>query len=141
MSIFDIFRKDYLHYRGVDVFKKGVLLFEKAEYSPALERFQTALSLLKRAKIEQHKKNELIINTLSIISRTHKEMCQFDQAEQCLLTAISINPNDAGLYESMGFLKLDQKQFDLAIPWFEKIIMINPTEPDGYYWKGVVLLN
>ena len=56
---------------------------------------------------------------------------QYELAKKELNTAISIDPNYDFSYATMGMLYVGQKKYQEAIPWFQKVLELQPRECKG----------
>jgi len=140
MNILEIFSKDYLFKKSGKLFDKGYIEFEKGNYQKALDNFLVSLIILEKANIGQSKKNELIVTRLIFIAQSRGKIEQFELAEQDLIKALTLKPEDIGIYWSLGSLKLDQNKFEEGVPLFEKMIELNPLDPNGYFFRGACML-
>lgn len=141
MSFLGIFNSNnYLRKKSLKFFDKGLSAFQRGDCTDALNKFLKALERLEKTDINQLQKDELIVNNLIIIAQVREKMEQFDLAEQDLKRALSLNPNDIGIYWGLGNLRLDQDQFEEGIPLFEKMIELDPSDPNGYFFRGVCML-
>ncbi|MBV8390302.1 MAG: hypothetical protein JO080_10925 [Mucilaginibacter sp.] len=140
MNILKLFGKDYLTKKSAKLFDKGYAEFEKGNYKKAVDNFLDSLRALEEADIDQSKKNEGIANNLAMLAHTRGKIGQFELAEQDLARALTLKPDDVGIYWSLGSLKLDQNQFKEGIPIFEKMIELSPLDSNGHFFRGVCML-
>ncbi|WP_369018112.1 tetratricopeptide repeat protein [Thermatribacter velox] len=68
-----------------------------------------------------------------------KEGC-FEEAEKCLLRMQEIAPDSPSLYNLMGFLAYQKKDFKKAVRSFEKALQVNPHYAEGWNNLGAAYL-
>ena len=139
MNILELFGKHYPIKKIDKFFNKGYAAFEKGNYQQAVNDFLTSLTMLEKADIDEAKKDEWLANTLSILAHTRGKIGQFELAEEDIKRALVLKQNDPELYWCLGSLKLDQNKYKEGIPIFEKMIELNPLNPNGHFFRGVCM--
>src|SRR5215472_13226397 len=124
--------------RARDQLNKGVQAFTNAQYSDAVERFKTACELdpglaaarlyLATAYMQQY--------IPGADSPENNKMAQaaFDNFKKVL----EQEPKNTIAMASIASLNLNQKKWDDAQQWFEKLIAVQPNSPDAYYSMGFI---
>jgi len=121
-----------------DELNKGVQAFKNAQYPVAVEHFKTAVELdpafptarlyLATAYMQQY-----------IPGADSKENNQMaDAAKEQFMKVLEQDPkNEVGI-ASVASLYLNQKKWDEAQQWYEKLVAINPKNADAYYSIGFI---
>jgi len=124
--------------RARDQLNKGVQAFKNAQYPEAVERFKTAVELdpafpvarlyLATAYMQQY-----------VPGADSPENNQFAQAaHENFMKVLEQNPKDKVAIASVASLYLNQKKWDDAQQWYEKLIGIDPNNADAYYSMGFI---
>ncbi len=124
--------------RSRDQLNKGVQAFKNAQYSEAVERFKTAVELdpsfpvarlyLATAYMQQY--------IPGADSPENNQMAQ--AAHDQFMKVLEQTPKDKLAIASIASLYLNQKKWDEAQQWYEKLIGVDPTNADAYYSLGFI---
>jgi hypothetical protein len=121
-----------------DHLNKGVQAFKNAQYPEAVEHFKTAVELdpafpvarlyLATAYMQQY-----------IPGSDSKENIQMaDAAHDQFMKVLETTPKDKVAIASIASLYLNQKKWDDAQQWYEKLIAADPNNADAYYSIGFI---
>ena len=121
-----------------DQLNQGVQAFKNAQYPEAVERFKTAVELdptfstarlyLATAYMQQY--------IPGAMSPENEQMAKaaYDQ----FMKVLEQDPKNNVAIASVASLYLNQKKWDDAQQWYEKLVAIDPTNADAYYSLGFV---
>lgn len=71
----------------------------------------------------------------SALSRIYRDLSQINMAEKTLKHAIELNPNSLNYLTELVEIKVEQKNYDEALEWIDKILEIN----DKYIYAYILL--
>jgi Tfp pilus assembly protein PilF len=121
-----------------DQLNKGVQAFKNAQYPEAVESFKRAVELdpgfsaawlyLATAYMQQY--------IPGADSPENNQMAQ--AAHDQFMKVLEQNPKDKVALASIASLYLNQKKWDEAQQWYEKLIAIDPSNADAYYSIGFI---
>jgi Tfp pilus assembly protein PilF len=121
-----------------DQLNKGVQAFKSAQYPEAVEHFKIAVELdpsfpvarlyLATAYMQQY--------IPGADSPENNQMAQ--AAHDQFMKVLEQNPKDKVAIASIASLYLNQKKWDDAQQWYEKLIAIDPSNAEAYYSLGFV---
>ena len=121
-----------------DQLNKGVQAFTAAQYPEAVEHFKTAVELdpsfpvarlyLATAYMQQY--------IPGADSPENNQMAQ--AAHDQFMKVLEQTPKDKVAIASIASLYLNQKKWDDAQQWYEKLIAVDPNNPEAYYSLGFV---
>jgi tetratricopeptide (TPR) repeat protein len=121
-----------------DELNKGVQAFKNAQYPVAVEHFKTAVSLdpafptarlyLAMAYMQQY------IPGAESPENTQMSTAAYDQ----FMKVLEQDPKNEVAIASVASLFLNQKKWDEAQQWYEKLVAINPKSADSYYSIGFI---
>jgi len=124
--------------RSRDQLNKGVQAFKNAQYPEAVEHFKTAVELdpafpvarlyLATAYMQQY--------IPGAESPENNQMAQ--AAHDQFMKVLEQTPKDKVAIASVASLYLNQKKWDDAKQWNEKLIAIDPNNADAYYSLGFI---
>src|ERR1039457_6326963 len=121
-----------------DQLNQGVQAFKNAQYPEAVERFKTAVELdptfstarlyLATAYMQQY--------IPGAMSPENEQMAKaaYDQ----FMKVLEQDPKNNVAVASVASLYLNQKKWDDAQQWYEKLVAIDPSDADAYYSLGFV---
>ena len=121
-----------------DQLNQGVQAFKNAQYPEAVERFKTAVELdptfstarlyLATAYMQQY--------IPGAMSPENEQMAKaaYDQ----FMKVLEQDPKNNVAVASVASLYLNQKKWDEAQQWYEKLVAIDPADADAYYSLGFV---
>ena len=121
-----------------DHLNKGVQAFTAAQYPEAVEHFKTAVELdpnfptarlyLATAYMQQYIPGADSPENMKMASEA------FNQFQKVL----EQDPKDSVAIASIASLNLNQKKWDEAQQWFDKLIAVEPNNADAYYSMGFI---
>ncbi len=121
-----------------DQLNKGVQAFKNAQYPEAVESFKRAVELdpgfaaarlyLATAYMQQY--------IPGAESPENDQMAQ--AAHDQFMKVLEQNPKDKVALASIASLYLNQKKWDDAQQWYEKLISVDPNNVDAYYSIGFI---
>jgi len=121
-----------------DQLNKGVQAFKNAQYPEAVESFKRAVELdpgfaaarlyLATAYMQQY--------IPGADSPENNQMAQ--AAHDQFMKVLEQNPKDKVAMASVASLYLNQKKWDEAQQWYEKLISVDPSNADAYYSLGFI---
>ena len=121
-----------------DQLNQGVQAFKNAQYPEAVERFKTAVELdptfstarlyLATAYMQQY--------IPGAMSPENEQMAKaaYDQ----FMKVLEQDPKNSVAIASVASLFLNQKKWDDAQQWYEKLTAVDPNDADAYYSLGFV---
>src|SRR5215471_4815971 len=124
--------------RSRDQLNKGVQAFKNAQYADAVESFKTAVQLdpnfptarlyLATAYMSQYIPGADSPENMQMAAAAH------DQFRKVL----EQDPKNDVAIASIASLYYNQKKFDDAKQWYEKLVAANPNNKEAYYTLGVI---
>lgn len=121
-----------------DQLNKGVQAFKNAQYPEAVEHFKTAVELdpgfpvarlyLATAYMQQY--------IPGADSPENNQMAE--AAHDQFMKVLDQTPKDKVAIASIASLYLNQKKWDDAQQWYEKLIGVDPNNADAYYSMGFI---
>jgi tetratricopeptide (TPR) repeat protein len=121
-----------------DQLNQGVNAFKNAQYPEAVEHFKTAVELdpnfptarlyLATAYMQQY------IPGAESPENTQMAKAAYDQ----FMRVLEQDPKNTVAIASVASLYLNQKKWDDAQQWYEKLTAVDPTNADAYYSLGFV---
>lgn len=121
-----------------DQLNKGVQAFKNAQYPEAVESFKRAVELdpgfsaarlyLATAYMQQY--------IPGADSPENNQMAE--AAHDQFMKVLEQNPKDKVALASIASLYLNQKKWEEAEQWYEKLISVDPTNADAYYSLGFI---
>ena len=124
--------------RSRDQLNKGVQAFKNAQYADAVESFKTAVELdpnfptarlyLATAYMQQYIPGAESPENNRMAQAAHDEF----------MKVLEQNPTDKVAIASLASLYLNQKKWDEAQKWYEKLAAVDPTSPIPHYSLGFI---
>jgi len=124
--------------RARDHLNKGVQAFTAAQYPEAVEHFKTAVELdpgfaaarlyLATAYMQQY------IPGADTPENNKMAQAAFDNFKKVL----DADPKNTIAIASIASLNLNQKKWDDAQQWYDKLIAVDPNNADAYYSMGFI---
>jgi Tfp pilus assembly protein PilF len=121
-----------------DQLNKGVQAFKNAQYPEAVEHFKTAVELdpnfptarlyLATAYMQQY------IPGADSPENNQMAKAAYDQFQKVL----EQDPKNSVAIASVASLYLNQKKWDDAQQWYEKLVSVDPNNADAYYSLGFI---
>jgi tetratricopeptide (TPR) repeat protein len=124
--------------RARDHLNKGVQAFTAAQYPEAVEHFKTAVELdpgfaaarlyLATAYMQQY------IPGAESPENAKMAQAAFDNFKKVL----EVEPKNTIAIASIASLNLNQKKWEDAQQWYEKLVSVDPNNADAYYSMGFI---
>jgi Tfp pilus assembly protein PilF len=121
-----------------DQLNKGVQAFKNAQYADAVESFKTAVELdpnfptarlyLATAYMQQYIPGAESPENNRMAQAAHDEF----------MKVLEQTPNDKVAIASLASLYLNQKKWDDAEKWYQKLAAVDPNSPIPYYSLGFI---
>lgn len=121
-----------------DQLNQGVHAFQNAQYGEAVERFKTAVELdpgfstarlyLATAYMQQYIPGAESPENNQMATAAHDEF----------MKVLDQDPKNTTALASVASLYLNQKKWDEAQQWYEKLIAVDPNNADAYYSLGFI---
>ena len=102
----------------------------------------------KRAGLHDRLQQSLLASAAPVVAPTHTEWRKLGSqaldnnnladAERCYKMALNLAPQDASAHVNLGFVKLEQKQFDQARELIQKATELNPENFDAWYMLATI---
>lgn len=135
--IFDFFKNKKLPKNTRKIFNNACSAFDRGEYEEAVKGLLITLKIYEHSDIDKSEKDNSIVSILIMLANIQERLKQFATAEQYLTKAITLTPDNPGIYWGLSSLKLTQKEFEEAIPLLDRMISLDPLVPDGYFFRGI----
>jgi Tfp pilus assembly protein PilF len=124
--------------KAQDQLNKGVEAFKNAQYPMAVEHFTTAVQLdpnltdarlyLATAYMQQYIPGA---DSLDNIKMANQALDQFQ-------IVLERDPLNESAVASVAVLYFNEKKFDDAEQWYQKLVSVNPSNKEAYYTLGVI---
>ncbi|WP_305982959.1 tetratricopeptide repeat protein [Roseivirga thermotolerans] len=101
-------------------FTKGIALHEDKAYAEAIDAFEKALTM-------QPNDAEAMVNQ----ANSFYMLQEFEQAEQLLNRAESIDASEPNIYNTRGLIAMEKKEYSNALNWFNIALKMDPG--NAYY--------
>ena len=121
-----------------DQLNQGVRAFQSAQYQEAVEHFKTAVELdpafptarlyLATAYMQQYIPGAISPENNQMATAAHDEF----------MKVLDQDPKNTVALASVASLYLNQKMFDEAQQWYEKLVAVDPNNADAYYSLGFI---
>lgn len=121
-----------------DQLNKGVLAFRNAQYAQAVDHFQQSVNLdptLANAKIFLATAMELQYVPGGAMPGNIKKG---EDAIQAFQNVLKTDPNNTNAIGSVAQIYYQMNKYDQAKEYQEKLMKLDPNNPDPYYWVGVL---
>jgi Tfp pilus assembly protein PilF len=124
--------------RARDQLNKGVQAFKSAQYAVAVEHFKTAVELdptfaPARLYLATAYMNQFIPGAESP-ENTQMAKAAYEQFSKVL----EQEPKNSNALASIAFLYLNQKEWDKAQEWYQKLSVADPTNKEAFYSLGFI---
>lgn len=121
-----------------DQLNKGVLAFRNAQYAQAVDHFQQSVNLdptLANARIFLATAMELeYVPGGAAPDNTKKG----EDAIQAFKNVLNVDPSNTNAIGSIAQIYYQMNKYDQAKEYQEKLMKLDPNNPDPYYWVGVL---
>jgi tetratricopeptide (TPR) repeat protein len=121
-----------------DQLNRGVQAFRNAQYQEAVEKFKEAVKLdpnfpparlyLATAYMQQY--------IPGAESPENQQMAQ--AANDNFMKVLDMDPKNTVAINSLASLYLNEKKWDEAQQWFDKLVALDPNNADAYYSMGFI---
>jgi TPR repeat len=121
-----------------DQLNRGVEAFRNAQYAEAVEHFKTAVNLdptfptarlyLATAYMQQYIPG----------AQSDKNLQMAQAAYDTFMKVLDQDPKNTVALASIASLEFNEKKWDDAQQWYEKLIAVDPNNADAYYSMGVI---
>ncbi|MGH9354461.1 MAG: tetratricopeptide repeat protein [Terriglobia bacterium] len=121
-----------------DQLNKGVIAFRNAQYAQAVDHFQQSVSLdpnLVNAKVFLATAMEL---QYVPGGATPDNVKKGNDAIQAFQNVLSTDPKNTNAIGSIAQIYYQMNKYDQAKQYQEKLMKLDPNNPDPYYWVGVL---
>ena len=105
--------------------REAINLFHDQKFEEALVRFKD---------IALHYPNSPSAQTN--LGMTYFRLGQLEEAKTHLLSALQLNPKDVIAYNDLGMVSIKEKDYFMAVSYFEKAIQVSPSFPDSHLNLG-----
>ena len=133
MKIFDLIKSQFAGNNIQDLLHLATNAREDENHELAIHHFKAIKKVLSETKSDEtltEMISYLLADSLRIIKK-------FDEAEEEINIAYSINPENESTLLNYSFIKSDKDEFDKAIEFLNTAIALNPDNSEGYYYRGV----
>jgi tetratricopeptide (TPR) repeat protein len=121
-----------------DQLNKGVAAYKNAQYPQAVERFKTAVEL--DPKFDTARLYLATAYMMQYIpgadSPENQQMAR--AAQDQFQKVLDQNPKNELAIASIASLNFNEKKFDAAKQWYERMISVNAKNKEAYYTLGVI---
>src|SRR5215831_11060234 len=105
----------------------GIALLEQFSFREAIAEFEKCLKI-----------NARFVPALVNTGFGHFYLQEFPKAQEFLLSALSVEPNQPHALFGMGMIYRNQNQMDSALESFKKILAVDPQDPLVLYQVGQI---
>jgi len=121
-----------------DQLNKGVVAYRNAEFAAAIEHFQRAVSM-----------DPTLLNARLYLATAYAQeyvpggdtpdnQKAGQQAIDAFGQVLQLDPTNSNALGSIGQIYYEMKNYDKAKEYQERLMKIQPNNPDPYYWIGVL---
>ncbi|MGH9406972.1 MAG: tetratricopeptide repeat protein [Terriglobia bacterium] len=121
-----------------DQLNKGVLSFRNAQYAQAVDHFQEAVTL------DPTLVNARLFLAVSLEQQyvpggvAPENMRMGDAAIQAFQRVLQLDPKNINALQSIAQIYYQMNKYDQAKQYQQKLMTLEPNNPDPYYWVGVL---
>jgi tetratricopeptide (TPR) repeat protein len=124
--------------RARDQLNKGVQAYKNAKYEEAIEKFKNAVAL-----------DPSLINARLYLATAYAQQYipgadtpdnnrMAEQAINEYQDVLKMKANDLNAIKGIAYLYLQMKKFDQAKEYYQKVIQVDPNDPEAYYSVAVI---
>ena len=124
--------------RARDQLNKGVQAYKNAKYEEAIERFKNAVAL-----------DPSLINARLYLATAYAQQYipgadtpennrMAEQAIREYQDVLKMKPSDLNAIKGIAYLYLQMKKFDQSKEYYQKVITVDPNDPEAYYSVAVI---
>ncbi|MGH9447391.1 MAG: tetratricopeptide repeat protein [Terriglobia bacterium] len=121
-----------------DQINKGVIAFKNAQFAQAIDHFERAASY-DPTLLDARLYLATALSQQYVSGGTDAANIQMaNRAIQAYQNVLKMQPNNTTAIGSIGNLYYEMHNFDQAKVYQQKLMKIEPNDPDPYYWIGVL---
>ncbi len=124
--------------RSRDHLNKGVQAFKNAQYPEAVEHFKTAVELDPTFPVARLYLATAYMQQYIPGSESPENVQMAQAAHDQFMKVLEQTPKDKVAIASIASLYLNQKKWDEAQQWYERLIGVEPSNADAYYSLGFI---
>lgn len=121
-----------------DQLNKGVQSFKNANYDQAVEHFKTAVQLDPAFPIARLYLATAYMNQYIPGAESTENLQKAQAARDEFLKVLEAEPKNTVAIASVAMLHLQQKQWDEAKQWYEKLVAVDPNNKEAFYSLGFI---
>jgi tetratricopeptide (TPR) repeat protein len=121
-----------------DQLNKGVQAYKNARYEEAIEHFQSAVNLDPSLTMTHMYLATAYAQQVVPNSDTPANKKLADQAIAAYKDALQIDPNNVNAIKGIASIYFGQAKADDAKAWQQKVLAVDPKDPEAYYTIGVI---
>ncbi|MGH9450339.1 MAG: tetratricopeptide repeat protein [Terriglobia bacterium] len=121
-----------------DQLNKGVLSYRNAQYAQAVNHFQQAVTLDPKLVNARLYLATALAMQYTPGGATPENMKVGNEAIQAYQNVLQVDPDNANAIGSIAQIYYNMHDFDKAKEYQQKLVAISPSNPDPYYWIGVL---
>ena len=125
--------------RARDQLNKGVQSFKNSQFPQAVEHFKTAVELDPNFAAARLYLATAYMQQYIPGAESEENTRMAKAAEDEFMNVLKQDPKNELAIESIAMLKLNQKKWDEAKQWFQKLIAVNPSKATAYYSLGFIV--
>ena len=128
--------QDPVDYRGW--LNQGVQQFKAQDYAAAIVSFERAAAMDPSKPVVHLYLGTAYMQQVVPGAVTPENQVAAQRAEQSFRRVLDIEPRNTVALSSLASLNLNQKKWDDALGWYEKLIVADPSNADAYYTLGFI---
>jgi tetratricopeptide (TPR) repeat protein len=121
-----------------DQLNKGVQAYKNAKYEEAIEHFQTAVSLDPSLQMTHLYLATAYAQQVVPNSDTASNKKLADNAIAAYKDALQVDPNNVTAIKGIASIYFSLNKGDDAKAWQQKVLAVDPKDPEAYYTIGVI---
>jgi tetratricopeptide (TPR) repeat protein len=121
-----------------DQLNKGVQAYKNARYEEAIEHFQSAVNLDPSLTMTHMYLATAYAQQVVPNSDTAANKALADHAIAAYKDALQIDPNNVNAIKGVAAIYFGQGKADDAKAWQQKVLAVDPKDPEAYYTIGVI---
>lgn len=121
-----------------DQLNKGVQSFKNAQYDQAVEHFKTAVQLDPAFSVARLYLATAYMNQYIPGAESTENMQKAQAAHEEFMKVLEAEPKNTVALASIAMLYLQQKKWDDAKQWYEKLVAVDPNNKEAYYSLGFI---
>jgi tetratricopeptide (TPR) repeat protein len=121
-----------------DQLNKGVQAYKNAKYEEAIEHFQTAVNLDPSLQMTHLYLATAYAQQVVPNSDTPSNKKLADNAIAAYKDALQVDPNNVTAIKGIASIYFSMNKADDAKAWQQKVLAVDPKDPEAYYTIGVI---